>query len=509
MQNYYCANCGISASATAKFCRQCGAKLAAQSNGLPQLEPKPEPQLESKIESKPEAQLETKLESKPSTQSVALETHAVVTFPAVTEALAPHASNGKKRRALSVPRSTLPPVKSSTGLWVKIPQTFNQLRVRWRELTIKDNAPSPIATRHDGAAQALARASGLTTSRRFSSALRVTGIAVTVLLVGTAYLALRDQSRFASSADHSALNLIAPDEKSRQFVTLGEQYHAQGSYEAAIENFKQAITLLPGNTRAYASLAQSYQALGRVDEALQAYTQLLQLDEKNLEARFQIAQIYRERGDWRAALPEYQRLIALAPNSLQAFDALNAIEAYNRERVVNYAPLRAQSHVFSPTQPVTWLPSIGGGPQLNLSPPEPAVGTLGRAPLFVPSNNADDAVSARAIADGHIDVGTKLSGNRRYAAAIQEFQAALNLTPENNDIYYHLASAYRSSGQMVLAHEAYKKCVSSHYAGVCVGAVKETEKLARKEIQRKEDEARKAEKAEASKTPKEMMRALK
>ncbi len=380
----------------------------------------------------------------------------------------------------------------STSLVARITQALGQVRTRLHQPTIKSRAKPPSDANSQGAARALARASGLTLHHPFSSALRISGIALAILLAGSAFLAFRDQNRSTLHADRSGLNLTAPDDKSRQYVLLGRQDHDQGHYDAAIDDFKQAILLLPNNTEAHFLLAKSYKAAGRIEEALQSYIQVIKIDEKNLEARYQIAEIYRERGDWRAALPEYQRIIALDQSSEQALAAAGKIEVYSAQHAANYAPLRTARQLDTQPQPaLRWLPSSDNGSHLHPLLPDLTLSALSRQPLPGTNNNTDDLVSARAIADDHIKNAERFSKNSQYLAAINEYQAALNLTPENRNLYYFIATAYNLNKQPVIAHEYYKKCLTgSLYDSICKDNANRTEKAVR-EAAKKEEAAKK------------------
>jgi tetratricopeptide (TPR) repeat protein len=457
MSNYYCANCGISATATAKFCRQCGAKLAAQSAGLPAIE------------------------------SVSPE-GAAAAMVAISEPTAPltQASQQGRLAPRSPESSTALAEQKRATLTKRMAQALEKARARFSKMTVGSSAEQQVATNNQGAARALARASGLTAQHPFGSALRVAGIALALLLAGSAYLALRDQNPTKLHANRSA-NLIAPDERSRQFVLLGKHDRDQGHYDAAIDDFKQAIALIPSNIEAHFLLAKSYKAVGRIDDALQTFAKLLEIDSKNLAARYEMAEIYRERGDWRAAITEYRRIIEIDHSSEQGLAALEVIEAYEAERAANLAPLRRPPRNETQLQPfVPWLPAPSYGSHLHLSLPELTHSAISRQPVPGTSTNTDDSTDARALADYSKKNAERFFNIREYNAAIREAQTALNFTPNDTDLYYIIGSAYFGNKQFALAHENFKKCLSSTYATQCHNQMKESEKQARQEAKKAE-----------------------
>ena len=377
----------------------------------------------------------------------------------------------------------------STSLTVRVTQALVEMSARLRKPAIITSAKQPAAN-NQGAARALERASGLTLHHPFNSALRVAGIALAILLAGSAFLAFRDQNRSTLSANRSGLNLTAPDEKSAQLVWLGKQDRDQGHYEAAIDDFKQAIALTRNHIEAHLLLATSYKAIGRVEDALQTYDQLLKIDEKNLEARFQLAEIYRERGDWHAALPQYERIIALNQSSEQALAALGEIESYKAQRAANYAPLRIPNQVSAPSQSaLRLLPSSDNSSHLHPLLPNLTLTALSRQPLPGTNSGIDDAGSARAIAGDHKKNATSYLNNRYFKPAIIEARLALDFTPDDTDLDYILASSYNLNGQPEMALEHAKKCVSNKsYGSLCQDIMKKADGAVR-------DAAKKAEAA--------------
>jgi tetratricopeptide (TPR) repeat protein len=491
MSTIYCGNCGAAMRATANFCRQCGAKLAAQDVEPLPAELAPSAPLPEVVSGAAVKAVRSESAAEPQATVAAALVAAAPPAPTTPSAAAEH----KKR----------PRVASYlTRAWDQARAQFQRLGRGSREPSV--SRPSP---KQDGAARALARASGLTAQRPFGSALRIAGLALVILLAGSAYLAYRNQNPSSLRADRSGLNLVAPDEKSNQYVALGERDREQGRYEAAIEDFKQAIALNPHNTRAYFFLAKAYKASGRLDEALTAYAQVLAIDEKNLEARLQLAEIYRERGMWREALQEYQRIIVFDQSSEQAIVALEAMETYAAERAANYAPLRSARRPAKRQPPSLWLPAGGEGAHLHLPLPELTLGALGRQPVPDSGNPAEEMMSARALAEDHKRKGQRFLNIGQHMAAIKEFQVALNLTPEDKDLHYLLGSAYQGNGQPALAYEHYKKCDSGNYAQVALSGAKNAEKEMRKEAKREEAQKKKERSSEAGKTtPHDLLRTL-
>ncbi|HYE74943.1 MAG TPA: tetratricopeptide repeat protein, partial [Blastocatellia bacterium] len=332
-----------------------------------------------------------------------------------------------------------------------------------------------VETPRTGAAQALARASGLSAQSTSGPVLTALAIVLGVTLLGSVYLFYRHQA-FSSRADASALTLVAPDEKIQQLVQTAEQAIRQDNYSLAIESYKQAIQLSPDNAPLMMNLGKIYGAAGRYDEALQTYSRLIELDSKNLEAREERALIYwanRATQEWEQ---ELRQIIRLAPNSQQANRALSMLEMATLGRGSIYTAQRrtARNTFFGPN-----LPYSNGQPTVNMPLPELPLSAIGPQPTATNNSALDDHVGAQELVSFHKERGNRLQNVGEYKAALKHFEDALKLTPDDKDLYYFIASTYKRAGQDALAHEYYKKCDSGTYAAVARDGAKKTEKAAR------------------------------
>lgn len=109
--------------------------------------------------------------------------------------------------------------------------------------------------------------------------------------------------------------------------------------ELAIEKFKQAITLDPGNGRAHYSLGMAYNKLTRYKEAAESFKRAAHLSPDWAEAHLRLGQMYYVLDKESQALDEHKRLLKLNP--LMADTLLRAIK--NDGKVT--APARAANDV--------------------------------------------------------------------------------------------------------------------------------------------------------------------
>ena len=65
---------------------------------------------------------------------------------------------------------------------------------------------------------------------------------------------------------------------------------------------------------------------------------------------------------------------------------------------------------------------------------------------------------------------------REYRAAINEFLRALNLTPEDKDLYYFIGSSYHGLGLQAEAYDYYRRVDAGPYVGPAESGAKQTRK---------------------------------
>ncbi len=128
----------------------------------------------------------------------------------------------------------------------------------------------------------------------------------TVREVGLAYLDLAQESREALGAARRNLEVVRaarPDDP-EVLLPLGQIYRVQGELPAAVEAFRRAVGLLPGNgwaqsllSRSLTELAQQRLKSGKTDEAELMLREALAASSDDIEARSSLADLVSRRGD--------------------------------------------------------------------------------------------------------------------------------------------------------------------------------------------------------------------
>jgi tetratricopeptide (TPR) repeat protein len=359
-------------------------------------------------------------------------------------------------------------------------QSVARRATRWfsRSNANRSISHAPPTPGHSGPSTVLMQASGFKPRSSIGPKVLLSIIVIAVLLAAPIYFMFRDRLLTQAQPVDGDLNLISPADQSAQLVKAGEAELAQKRYSAAIENFHRALDLAPNNQDIRFLLAQTYLADGRIDEGAGICREILRIDPEYLDARLQLAEIHRARGNWNAAYKEYQNIIQLNQSSLQAAAALAAIESQHavtqmEERAKNARLRRRGSGLAVPT-----LPALVLRTQVPLAPP--GLSEVGRVnpPAALGGYGIEEKPDPRSMAEVHKRLGVRYLNIREFRAAINEFLQALNLTPEDKDLYYFMGSSYHGLNLQAEAFDYYSRVDAGPYVGPAQSGAKQTRKAA-------------------------------
>ena len=99
----------------------------------------------------------------------------------------------------------------------------------------------------------------------------------------------------------------------------GTIYVTLGNRDAALRDFAEAIRLAPTHTAAYSNRANLYLHMGRDDEALEDYETILRLDPSDGSAHAQRGYLYQARQRYEEAIQDYTDAIRLQPEDRWEF----------------------------------------------------------------------------------------------------------------------------------------------------------------------------------------------
>ncbi len=393
----------------------------------------------------------------------------------------------------------------AAGVQVKIPNATQPLEMVistfqavWRKAVDLMTTSSPLSDSGttasgggpiypNGPSIVLAQASGLNTKRNLSPKL-IAGLIVIALLISVGfYQLIRDRLLSPDQSLSSERELQSAEEQSVRYVQLGKNASEKGQYDAAIANFRTALSMTPNKSDLVFMIAQTHSSAGQTEEALRTYKAVLRIDPEHLQARLNVALIHRARGNWNAAYEEFKRIIALDQNSEEANVALTAIEAYQADSAQPPPPIVTTARRSRATSRKTLVlpPATTARSQLTFFSPEVPATQIIRPPAALGSDNKEDNPDPRGIAESRRNLGLRFLQVRLYRAAINEFLATLRLTPDDKDIYYFMATAFSGLGQPEQAHDYYKRVDRGQYLQISQTGARKTEKAAREAAKRR------------------------
>lgn len=224
------------------------------------------------------------------------------------------------------------------------------------------------------------------------------------LALADTYLLL---DRYADAAAQYEAALAINDETTLGHVGLGQARFEMGDFAAAAENFQKIIKMYETEDISGRIVQTAYYFLGRIaleqddpDEAVKQLTQATNLERSDADAWFVLGTAYRDKGDLEKAVEALEQAALFVPDFTEAFELLAQI----------YADTGAE------------------GEQL-----------YARGMVAYSKGDLDEATrqllaavrASPTLAVAHAGLGLVLENNGQKELALQAYQEALHLDPEN------------------------------------------------------------------------------
>jgi tetratricopeptide (TPR) repeat protein len=141
----------------------------------------------------------------------------------------------------------------------------------------------------------------------------------------------------ASPNEQAATDLNNPN-SARDYYKKGLSLQAKGNYQQAIDNYTQALQLIPDSSTAlstYLNRGYAYLNLGNWQGAIDDYNRALEIDPNDARAYSERGDARRELGDIQGAIADYTQAINLDPSLAYAYN--NRAFVLNRQGDLNGA----------------------------------------------------------------------------------------------------------------------------------------------------------------------------
>ena len=194
------------------------------------------------------------------------------------------------------------------------------------------------------------------------------------------------------------------------YLAAGLLKRSEGQPERALDDFRHAVQLEPGNPDALRRLAEAYAKVGLTAQALETYQQAISARPEDYHAHMNLGVFYYSRGQYTEAETQFRLVTEMAPGL-------------------------AQGHL-----------NLGG-----------AYTTLGRYPEA--ETEMRNALDLREDRDTWLALGAVLAYEKRVPQSVAAYERAVALGTVKPLALSNLADAYRRSGRSSEARQTYKKAL--------------------------------------------------
>lgn len=267
-----------------------------------------------------------------------------------------------------------------------------------------------------------------------------------------------------AEAEQLALRAAASFPNDPQYIgLLAEIYDQRGEHEKALQQYRRALELDPGNSMLRIGLAEHYYATGRMEEAYSELGEAFRDPEMDIDAKMQVLIGFFEMTNHEGEKPEDRtNLVARSYALIEALEKAHpesgkphTIHGDFLLRDGRYAEARDQFRLALRSEKDRF-PIHMQLLQLDLQ--------LGDHPALV--NDADSAIALfPTTPEIHLYKGIALSQLKRHDEAIEALITGRDLVVDNpaltTQFWSSLGDAYNEAGQFANSDKAYEKVLTS------------------------------------------------
>ncbi len=252
-------------------------------------------------------------------------------------------------------------------------------------------------------------------------------LAAVCLLAGLGALSSRQSETYANVDAFYGATIASNPDCWLAHYNLGEIYGGRGQMDAAMDQFRIALTIKPDYAKAQDGLGQALVSRGQLDEALTHYHKALEIDPKDADADFGIGDILISQGKIDSAIDYFRKAVAINPNHAEAHNNLgNALLQLGKEEqgiAEIKKSLELNPNLFAANYNLA-------DEMLKHGKIDSAIGYYERAAAIKPG-----------FADAHYNLGSLRARRGEFDAAIAQYQQVLKIRPADASASQNLAAA--------------------------------------------------------------------
>jgi len=230
---------------------------------------------------------------------------------------------------------------------------------------------------------------------------------------------------------------IKPQGKIGKLIDLGKQFLDQNNLEQALKISRQILEIKPNSAAAYLIQGDAYKAMGKKDKAIEAYEEASNQAKLYLEPLKKLADFFRSEGDSENTLLYLEKLDKLSPLNVDRKVDMGGIHVAlgneeKAEELFNVALIQAKKEAMNYIEDI----SRKIGDIYTVKNPEKAVKYYRKA-LETKGGQLDknDIKTFNLL-------GIALRKQGKWEEAIGEYEKALRISPEDENLLYNMAMAY-------------------------------------------------------------------
>jgi tetratricopeptide (TPR) repeat protein/TolB-like protein/tRNA A-37 threonylcarbamoyl transferase component Bud32 len=265
--------------------------------------------------------------------------------------------------------------------------------------------------------------------------------------------------------------------------------HDEKSYQSALDFFDQALKADPKFALAYTGVADASLRMNSIkkdslwtQKALAAAERAQQLNDKLPEVHATLGDVYRATGKYSESVAELKRALALAPNSDEFYRRLGnvysdsgnnaqALEAYQKAVKLNpyyWANYNALGKGFH--NQADYPNALQAFQQVAVLEPDLDIGYENVGNMYLQEGKYQEsipylqkALQIRPAFSTYSNLGTCYFFLKQYTQAVEMFEKAVALNPNDTVMVVNLGDAYRGSGQQDKANATYQQALTAGF----------------------------------------------
>ncbi|BBD08063.1 DUF2989 domain-containing protein [Desulfovibrio ferrophilus] len=244
---------------------------------------------------------------------------------------------------------------------------------------------------------------------------------------------------------------IKPHGKIGKYIDEGKKFMALRLFDEAAAIAGKVLKVKPDSAAAFMLMGDALSAMGQTDQALQAYEQASDCARMYLEPLKKLANFHRQQGHKENELSFLERLDELSPlNVSRKVDMGELYLELGREEEADNTFEQAMEHVTRAAMTQVAMISVQiADAYLKKNP--------SKSEEFYKKAMNVKGFDLKANIDIFNRLGTALRKQGKWEEAVREYGKALELSPNDENLYYNTAMAYADGGHAQKAFHSLEK----------------------------------------------------